>query len=418
MKLTESEKAWRRGVRLGRRETKIDEKRNIRQSNAQARRAERRADRRTIAAEDRQKAWSLEAEKRSNRRVVQAENRAEDRQIAAEERAKEDRDQQDKTQFTRLRKSAERAGLNPLTVLGLSSGSAGLGGATFGATPGVGVDSFLPGAASPVVGYVPPLTSSDALNGMVSEYGQVSVGSGGGGWSSFSRDLARIEADRVGSQIEGPYVPSDKTSLKLAALAASPVAGVQGFSPGLVSPQMANQAPGRDWAWGEWPNGQPLNADWGGSQKFEGYAPVMHSYSGAFGRPIEERPMTNMVPWAQYEILPGFAVWWPADSDGEPWTPMEAAGPLASAGVALGYKAGEAIVDAASSIPAPGPYGDESNPWKPWQASPGPKPGLPVGTYSPNSSGLPAQPGSAVKLSFGAGFDARPDDPFNPASYN
>jgi len=136
--------------------------------------------------------------------------------------AKADYRQQKKdmgSQFVRLRHAAEKAGFNPLSVLGASmvpNPAGGISSSSYGAASGVapigvsapGVSAAMGGYGAPVA--VPALASNDAILGGIQELGRELTGEAAleRENAKFANELARIELEQAKARLAAPAVPT------------------------------------------------------------------------------------------------------------------------------------------------------------------------------------------------------------------
>lgn len=146
------------------------------------------------------------------KQALKAWDRTDKSALRARRWAKEDYRQQKAdvgNQFVRLRAAAEKAGYNPLSVLGAGSGmlspAGGITSSSYGAASGVGaapVSGFA--ASTPMAGYgapvhVAPLASNDAIEGLVGELGRELTGEAAldRQRNAIAEEIATIELERL-----------------------------------------------------------------------------------------------------------------------------------------------------------------------------------------------------------------------------
>lgn len=220
--------AWNRSQRAtdeARAANRQDATRDFRR-NLQAARQNSATDyKRGIAAMDRANAFTVSETDRA--REHDANLRAAERELALD-----DQDQQ----FVRMREAAEKAGLNPLSVIGAASMTpqvSALQSSSFGSSAGIPsgatpfAPSLTPGAVAPTPSvpmsygaevFVAPVASNAAVLGSLAELGQqltspLAVGKANG---QLAADIAKVESEKAESEAliaRQPFVPSVGTSV-------------------------------------------------------------------------------------------------------------------------------------------------------------------------------------------------------------
>jgi len=206
--------AWNRNKRATKRANKF----NVRQ----ALKAEERSDENAAISREYNSAERALANEFTKAQVDENFQRSEARDLRNREWAKDDYEQQRQdfgNQFTDLRAAAEKAGFNPLSVLGSqmvpSSGAGGLSSSSYGAGQGQAASAGFAGSQG-VVGSVPmaygapvsvqPLVSNAGIVGGVAELGQELTGLNAvqRQTDQLYRDLAQIELDQARSGVSAP----------------------------------------------------------------------------------------------------------------------------------------------------------------------------------------------------------------------
>lgn len=209
-------------------------------------------------------------------------------------------------QFVRLREAANKAGLNPLSVIGadmVPSPAGGLSTGSYAAAAGVGVapvNAFASSTPMGAGGYTPVLASNDAIIGGIQEFGREISGQAALERSNLAlnNEIARIELERARAGMARPVVP--------------PAAQLGGAGLGRQAQRAGNVATGvpslgdlDDW----FPQGQPV------SQRS-----ITDTHNP---REVNLKPTDNIDPMGVFDsdliraLTGGFPVYYPT-VDGEP----------------------------------------------------------------------------------------------------
>lgn len=229
-----------------------------------------RRDMKTMKRSDRMSDQNVRAAQRwQAQQALKAWDRTDKSALRARRWAKEDYQRQKgdvKNQFVRLREAAEKAGYNPLSVLGAGSGmlspAGGITSSSYGAASGVGaapVSGFA--ASTPMAGYgapvhVAPLASNDAIGGLVGELGRELTGEAAldRQRDAIATEIASIELERMrgGFPAQGYGLPA------LGAYAAPTPSARMSGAPEDVVPGMDGPFPGTP----EWEDKESKALQW------------------------------------------------------------------------------------------------------------------------------------------------------------
>lgn len=200
----------------------IEQQRLANKANRKAATVAYKRDRKTMKVADRMNDANAAVEREFLRKEA-AKSRAATERAALRNRrwAKQDYRQtkaDQATQLLRLRRSADRAGFNPLSVLGtpmVPGAAGGLTSSSYAAASGVGVTPVSGFGASTPMSYgapiaVAPLASNEAVEGAVTELGRELTGEAAieRANAQLAQDIAKVELERMKAGLGAPIVPN------------------------------------------------------------------------------------------------------------------------------------------------------------------------------------------------------------------